>query len=571
MNPPIGRNGLVFIFACVLASAPPSLMAAGEPVKMASSARFDLYSDSPGIALVGGHVAFGTATIRRMSWLPESVRSRGYTVSFPVSFTRWRPLAIQFTPDRAGTITLTLLGPWEEVSKGVPYRQEVFWDDVQAEGTALANGGFESPLAVSPAGWRSNGGIVVRQNSEVPAVEGLQYARTWHKAPLLTTLKVEGGRPVTIRLHARAVRPAGLTEMKRIASRSTPAHLAARRYLRGVNLSNGLEVPPGQDWGAHYRPEDLRLVRNEGFDHVRIPVAWQHYTGPGPEFRIRREIFAQVDELVVPALKNGLGVIINIHHFDDFTSHPKEETARFNAIWGQIAASYAGAGEELAFELLNEPKDGATTEVINSIFAETIAKIRRTNPKRTIVVGPGRWNSISELAGLCVPDDDHNLIVTVHNYEPFLFTHQGAGWAGPDTKVTGIRFPGPPREPLVPAPGLQINSWFRDWVTLYNNESSPNNPSGPSIFEGLLEEASDWSEYYGRPVYIGEFGCLDSVDPSSRLRYYQAFREAAEKAKIGWAMWGWKSNFHYWNAQTASPEPGMREALFGRSSSRQPK
>ena len=83
----------------------------------------------------------------------------------------------------------------------------------------------------------------------------------------------------------------------------------------------------------------------------------------------------------------------------------------------------------LAFELLNEPKDAATTEVINPIFAETIRQIRRIDPKRTIFVGPGRWNSIGELPKLRLPDDDQNLIVTVHNYDPFYFTHQGADWA----------------------------------------------------------------------------------------------------------------------------------------------
>ncbi len=48
-----------------------------------------------------------------------------------------------------------------------------------------------------------------------------------------------------------------------------------------MNLANSLEAPPGQDWGGHYTSEDLRLIRNEGFDHVRIPVAWHHYAGPG--------------------------------------------------------------------------------------------------------------------------------------------------------------------------------------------------------------------------------------------------------------------------------------------------
>ena len=69
--------------------------------------------------------------------------------------------------------------------------------------------------------------------------------------------------------------------------------------------------------------------------------------------------------------------------------------------------------------------------MINPIFAGTIEQIRQTNPERTIFVGPGRWNSISELPELRLPDDDDNLIVTVHNYEPFYFTHQGADLVRP--------------------------------------------------------------------------------------------------------------------------------------------
>ena len=42
------------------------------------------------------------------------------------------------------------------------------------------------------------------------------------------------------------------------------------------------------------------------------------------------------------------------------------------------------------------------------------------------------------------------------------------------------------------------------------------------------------------------------------------FRESAEKAGIGWAIWDWKAGFHYWNDKTGKPEPGMHEALFGR-------
>jgi endoglucanase len=359
--------------------------------------------------------------------------------------------------------------------------------------------------------------------------------------------------------------------MRRIAGRSTAGHVAAKRFLRGANLANSLESPPGQDWGGHYTALDLRLIKNEGFDHVRIPVAWHHYTGPGPDFRIKPEIFARVDELLGAGLGERLGVIVNIHHFDEFTSNPKGQSTRFDAIWAQLADHYARSPDGLAFELLNEPKDAATTEVVNPIFAKTIQLIRRNNRNRTIFVGPGRWNSISELPNLQLPDDDENLIVTVHNYEPFFFTHQGATWTGADTKLTGILFPGPPLRPMVPSPALELSPSVVNWLKAYNTEPRASNPSSRRAFSAAIEQAREWSEYYGRPVHVGEFGCFTTADNASRAHYYQAFREAAEEAKIGWAIWDWKAGFHYWNEKSGRPEPGMRQALFGKAQAGAPR
>ena len=264
---------------------------------------------------------------------------------------------------------------------------------------------------------------------------------------------------------------------------------------------------PGKTGASTIRPMTCDIMRTEGFDHVRIPVGWHHYTGPGPDFRIRPEIFARADELVNAGLHEGLGVMINIHHFDDFTSDPKGQTARFLAIWRQVAEHYAKAPAGLAFELLNEPKDAATTEVINPIFAEAIRQIREIAPKRTIFVGPGRWNSVGELPKLLLPDDDQNLIVTVHNYDPFYFTHQGADWAGPDTKMTGILFPGPPCQAAGARsrssrsiPGCSTGS--RE----YNTEPTATNPSSPrGISRG------------DRPGQ-GVVGILRPADPYRRVR-----------------------------------------------------
>src|SRR5229473_451950 len=108
------------------------------------------------------------------------------------------------------------------------------------------------------------------------------------------------------------------SEMRRLTSRNTAAHRAAKQFLRGANLGNYMEAPPGQDWGQKYTSEDFVHIRAEGFDHVRLPIAWHHYAGPGPEFKLSAAIFAKADYLVTNALSSGLSVIANIHHFDAF-------------------------------------------------------------------------------------------------------------------------------------------------------------------------------------------------------------------------------------------------------------
>ena len=283
---------------------------------------------------------------------------------------------------------------------------------------------------------------------------------------------------------------------------------------------------------------------------------------------MKPEIFARADELVQAGLRQGLGVIINIHHFDDFTTDPKGQTARFLAIWRQIAVHYAKAPELLAFELLNEPKDAATTDAINPIFAEAIHRIRAVSPNRTIFVGPGKWNSVSELPQLLLPDDDQNLIVTVHNYDPFFFTHQGATWAGPDTKVTGIRFPGPPSRRLVPDPHLNLSRGVLDWIERYNMEPVATNPSSPLAFQVAIDQAREWSEYFGRPIHFGEFGCYTKADPASRAPLLSCLSQVRRTRGAGWAIWDWKAGFRYWDEKVHRPETGMREALFDADLSR---
>ena len=358
-----------------------------------------------------------------------------------------------------------------------------------------------------------------------------------------------------------AFTPANPPEMIPLKNHDSPAYRAAKLFQHGVNLGNYLETPPGQNWGVSVSADEFAAMKREGFDHVRVPVGWQHYAGPAPDYTLAPEIFARVDFVVTNAIANKIAVMINIHHFAELDKKPIAANEEFLKIWEQVAAHYKKFPNTLAFELDNEPHDHATTAVMNPIYARAIAAIRVTNPQRTIFVEPGNWGNIDELKNLALPPDD-NVIVSVHCYEPFHFTHQGASWTGEDFKQAGVVFPGPPAQPLVLDMNLNPKPWVLDWFKKYNSLPTEKNPSGPIAFTDKLKYVHDWSDFYGRPVHLGEFGAYTKADAQSRANFYSAVRHEAEKFQIGWCIWDWSAGFRYWDKKNHRALPGMHAALF---------
>ena len=340
----------------------------------------------------------------------------------------------------------------------------------------------------------------------------------------------------------------------------SPARQAALTFMRGVNFSNYLEGPPGTWPNITYASLDFVLARAEGFDHIRLPVAWHLRTGTATNgYPVASSLFTQVDYLVNNALGHGLGILVDWHSFDALSTNLTANTNELFAVWAQVAAHYATAPPSVAFELLNEPHGQATTTALNPIYAALIRQIRLTNPTRTIFLQPGDFGGIAELANLQLPTTESNVIVAVHNYDPIYFALQGATWAGPDYATTNIVFPGPPSTPLVAAAG--VSSAVKNWISQYNTFPAVVNPSSTYAFNAAFHAAANWATHNNRPVYLGEFGAIDLADPQSRVNYYAAKRQLLDTLGIGWAIWDWKSGFHYETNGHPDP-PGMHAALF---------
>ncbi len=208
------------------------------------------------------------------------------------------------------------------------------------------------------------------------------------------------------------------------------------RLGRGVNFGNALEAPAEGAWGMTLESSYFDLVKEGGFDSIRLPVSWTTHASKEAPYTVDPEFMNRVQWAVDEALARDLNIIVNVHHYDELNKDPIAEEERYLAIWQQIATHFREYPNTVYFELLNEPHDAfnGNAKAWNELLAKTLNVVRESNPDRAVIVGPTNWNSITSLSQLELPDDP-KLIVTVHFYDPFEFTHQGAEWTNPSPPV----------------------------------------------------------------------------------------------------------------------------------------
>jgi endoglucanase len=323
------------------------------------------------------------------------------------------------------------------------------------------------------------------------------------------------------------------------ANAPVDAFAMQRALGRGVNFGDILD-PPTEGQNGFYLTEDLfDKAKSIGVQAIRMPVRWSNHALATAPFTIDEKFFARVDFAISAALARGMKIIINMHHYrqlDGEPLHPGEFAVsdavledRFIAMWRQIAARYKDQPvDRVLFELYNEPHGAMTDERWNRLLARTLAEVRQNNPTRYIVIGPGGYNSAWTLKNLQLPADDRRIIVTVHNYEPFNFTHQ-------QMSGTGLENSGPVSCCSV----SQLKSMF-----------------------DALDEAQRWGKANNRPLWVGEFGANTRSPYSSRVDYARQARDAIEARGMTWSWWQFVSNFGFYDPGNQAFQAELRDALM---------
>lgn len=297
---------------------------------------------------------------------------------------------------------------------------------------------------------------------------------------------------------------------------------------RGFNLLDMFIWEEGHALPA-FHEEDFALIREWGFNFVRLPVDYRFWTHGGDWGTIDEAWVEPIDRAIELGAKYGVHVQLNLHRAPGYCINlghlerkklfegNAEARAAFTAHWAFFAKRYASVpADRLSFDLVNEPP-GVEEVVYVGAVSDAIAAIRSVSPDR-IIVSDGRF-------GGNVPTDallgERGIVQAMRGYVPMNVTHYLADWVEPEVWGDGVPT-WPPADGGAKAkyddPGLDF---------LYRNNYAR------------------WDAFAakGGKVILGEFGVYNRTPHAVALAAIEANLRLVKERNWSWALWELRGDF----------------------------
>lgn len=311
-------------------------------------------------------------------------------------------------------------------------------------------------------------------------------------------------------------------------------------FKRAKSLDNGISISwLEQTWAKDILNEnalqesDFRLLKTIGFKALRLPVAFEYMQAHDIPIQ---KVFSVVDNVVKLCHKYNLKLVIDYHYGTLDDQNYTEETRKIIATWAEVAKHFAYTNpDDVLYEIYNEPPH-MNPQLWKDAAYNIVTALRKLDKNRTFIVGASNFNSIYELSRMDHLADD-NVIYTFHFYEPFLFTHQGASWAGQQEATTGVPFP------YIAEKFPAINPQSKSTWGETNYYQYPKDGNEQSVLDKLTI-VKKWGDKYQVPLLCGEYGAYAKyADTDSRCRYIKAVRTSLKTLGIPGMLWEYNSAF----------------------------
>jgi hypothetical protein len=322
------------------------------------------------------------------------------------------------------------------------------------------------------------------------------------------------------------------------------------KLARGVNLPLwfwfGSEDAEQRD--KRITDRELATLKIMGITHVRLPINLNFLLDASRPDLLNPTHLAEFDRALARIFAQDLAVIVDIHSTGDnpggvFSARLEDDPefiTLFAAFWQSFAQHLAQTvSPEMVFlEPMNEPVFYDHPEKWLPLQAQLISAIHEVAPELTVIATGARWSNLDTLVAQ-TPLDLPNVIYNFHFYEPHIFTHQGASWAG--SMVMPLRDVPYPSSPEAIAPLLRLYNGAeqRGALTQYGSERW-----NRELIRERMQAAADWAAQHNVRVICNEFGTYSVYAPmQDRILWIQDVRETLESFGFGWTMWEYDDSF----------------------------